>query len=321
MDQSKNKAFLKSRMREAAQKREKRIESPLVRYNELGQPVCKVCNIAVKSEALWPAHLASRSHKEAADRLKAQAKGTMNVAGSQTNHTPTVKSTSHVPSALPDDFWDQPKSKDAATKSSPVVFSTEVGGDKDSKVLVADDVQSKRVSKLGKLSEPIEALEPIRVSSEDEIHSKQLKEEIASSRKGAQSSLPEGFFDSVEADYRARGLEPPKFNIQDEWKEFEKSIRVDIREVDSRMEEEEFDAAEEREELESLEQRELLDRLERLKRKDPERIEVTELTDVISKVASKKPFMNVNLSMDEDSNSDGDSEEENALLDWRAKQF
>ena len=36
----------------------------LARYNELGQPVCKVCNIAAKSESLWPAHLASRQHKE-----------------------------------------------------------------------------------------------------------------------------------------------------------------------------------------------------------------------------------------------------------------
>ena len=26
--------------------------------------------------------------------------------------------------------------------------------------------------------------------------------------------LPEGFFDNVDADYRARGLEPPKYDIQ-----------------------------------------------------------------------------------------------------------
>ena len=99
MDAAK-KAFLKSRMKEAAQKREKRIESPLVRlipslpptyrkknrisvyingicgwlsenirYNELGKPVCKVCGIAIKSEALWPAHLASRQHKEVNNAL------------------------------------------------------------------------------------------------------------------------------------------------------------------------------------------------------------------------------------------------------------
>ena len=31
---------------------------------------------------------------------------------------------------------------------------------------------------------------------------------------GGKGPLPEGFFDNVDADYRARGLEPPKYDIQ-----------------------------------------------------------------------------------------------------------
>lgn len=34
------------------------------RYNELDQAVCKVCNVVIKSEALWGPHLVSRLHKE-----------------------------------------------------------------------------------------------------------------------------------------------------------------------------------------------------------------------------------------------------------------
>lgn len=34
------------------------------RYNEFDQPVCRVCDIVVKSESLWPAHEASRKHHE-----------------------------------------------------------------------------------------------------------------------------------------------------------------------------------------------------------------------------------------------------------------
>ncbi|KAI5077915.1 hypothetical protein GOP47_0007739 [Adiantum capillus-veneris] len=83
---------------------------------------------------------------------------------------------------------------------------------------------------------------------------------------------------------RARGLEPPNYNIQDEWKDFEKSIRDDLQEVDLRLEE-----------------------------------EGTARESAIKRAT--KPFMNVNLSLDEDSTTDGDSEDENALLDWRAKQF
>lgn len=33
-------------------------------YNEDDQPVCRVCNVTLKSESLWPAHQASRKHHE-----------------------------------------------------------------------------------------------------------------------------------------------------------------------------------------------------------------------------------------------------------------
>lgn len=89
-----NTASLRQLMRSArAQKKQqhdkKKVESPLVRYlsplqkdwrvyhrgdlsfhgdagdryNAVGQPVCRVCEVAVKDEALWEAHLACRQHK------------------------------------------------------------------------------------------------------------------------------------------------------------------------------------------------------------------------------------------------------------------
>ena len=36
----------------------------LRRYNELEQPVCRVCDIVMKSEAYWDAHQSSRRHHE-----------------------------------------------------------------------------------------------------------------------------------------------------------------------------------------------------------------------------------------------------------------
>ncbi|CAI5995048.1 unnamed protein product, partial [Closterium sp. NIES-64] len=59
-----DKGALRAMMREMAQKTEKRIDSPLVRYNELGQAVCRVCTTVIKSESLWAAHLVSKQHKE-----------------------------------------------------------------------------------------------------------------------------------------------------------------------------------------------------------------------------------------------------------------
>lgn len=69
MDSNKgrSKAVLRSLMKDAATRKEKKIDSPLVRYNDIGQAVCKICNIVIKSEGLWTAHLVSKAHKEKSD--------------------------------------------------------------------------------------------------------------------------------------------------------------------------------------------------------------------------------------------------------------
>ena len=48
----------------------KRIESPLAKYNSIGQLTCVVCNQVVKSELLWNAHLSSKTHAENKNKLK-----------------------------------------------------------------------------------------------------------------------------------------------------------------------------------------------------------------------------------------------------------
>ena len=59
--QAKKKAAFRAKL---AQKKEKRIDSPLVRYNEFNQPVCRVCDVVLKSESIWDAHQISRKHRE-----------------------------------------------------------------------------------------------------------------------------------------------------------------------------------------------------------------------------------------------------------------
>ncbi|EPS72928.1 hypothetical protein M569_01833 [Genlisea aurea] len=87
---AKSKALFKSKLNARMQEKQK-IDSPLVRYNEHDQLVCRVCDVIVKSESLWPAHQASRKHHEsllhhwsslqAVDNLKVKAS-----AVSQTNN-------------------------------------------------------------------------------------------------------------------------------------------------------------------------------------------------------------------------------------------
>ena len=40
-----------------------KINSPLARYNTLGQLICKICQTAVKSELVWSAHCQLPTHK------------------------------------------------------------------------------------------------------------------------------------------------------------------------------------------------------------------------------------------------------------------
>ncbi|CAI5933335.1 unnamed protein product, partial [Closterium sp. NIES-65] len=115
-----DKGALRAMMREMAQKTEKRIDSPLVRYNELGQAVCRVCTTVIKSESLWAAHLVSKQHKESAERLKQRAKAAAPPATAGATSAaprPTAATTPAAPGggrpaaasaagALPSDFFD-----------------------------------------------------------------------------------------------------------------------------------------------------------------------------------------------------------------------
>ena len=53
----------------------KKIESPLAKYNSIGQLTCIVCNQVVKSELLWNAHINTKAHLENKAKLKSKLKG------------------------------------------------------------------------------------------------------------------------------------------------------------------------------------------------------------------------------------------------------
>ena len=70
--------------------------------------------------------------------------------------------------------------------------------------------------------------------------------------------------------------------------------------------------------------RELLERIEKIRKNEQRRKsedEEEDIAGVIIKVAGRRPFSNISLTIDEDSVSDGGSEEEDTFMDWRAKQF
>ncbi|XP_061947933.1 protein ABA AND ROS SENSITIVE 1 isoform X2 [Populus nigra] len=327
MDAAKKKALFRSKLN--AQRKEKKIDSPLVRYNELDQPVCRVCDVVLKSEFQWDAHQASRKHIEAINNIKANAARLKNVNNAKSKPSAVSTGSKHADnaqlqvaksesltqlprpqSALPPDFFDN---KEAKRQKTDAVKPSEL----DSSLKPAGSIQTKATRSLledetGGLPSG-NHLQTKNTEDARGITNTPTPTEISDSQaKQGQGALPEGFFDNKEADLRARGIKPVKPDVNDGYKEFEKLIQGDLREVDDRLEEEEVDAAETIEEAETLEQKKYRERVELLKKKKMELMAArASERSKGSEVASKE-------SSHEDSSSDDDSDV-NFAVDWRAQ--
>lgn len=312
--QARSKALFRAKL--SAAKKAKRIDSPLVRYNESDQPVCRVCDIVLKSDSHWDAHQASRKHHEAISNLKASAAGSTGNTNKKSEPAPKLQKPQPEPSkelqgnqnvssramlepksssGLPPNFFDNDLQKSKAGNLTQPQVETSVKMQNNMNGLPSDDVLPTSSGQSSKgVIQTAEAMTGPAV-------------------KPAQGALPEGFFDSKEADLRARGIKPVKIDVKDEYKEFEKLIQEDLREVDDRLEEEEIDAAEMIEEAESVEQKVYTGRVELLRKK---KLELKAARSAKRRKSSEEVSKE---SGEEESSSDDDDAEENFAVDWRAQ--
>ncbi|XP_051135471.1 protein ABA AND ROS SENSITIVE 1 [Andrographis paniculata] len=329
---AKSKALFRAKLN--AQKQEKqRIDSPFIRY-EHDQPVCKVCDVVIKSESLWPAHQASRKHHEAIEKFKAiaaaanrpnnavSAKAVQKSKPEAAKELPKPKSKSseelndnsapssvlpsHHSSNLPPDFFDNhdTKRQKAGTDSGPK--SDFVPARTQAEAAFVSGIETDRSSTATTM--------PSRSREFQESDEPVSKSTTGSEAKQAKGALPEGFFDDKDADLRARGITPVKPDVKDEYKEFEKLIQEDLKEVDNRLEEEEFDAAEMIEEEETVEQRAYKERVETLRRKKLElRASKSAAETVVKKIEES------NHGNEESSSSDDEGDDVSFKVDWRSK--
>ncbi|KAH9612269.1 hypothetical protein KSS87_010645 [Heliosperma pusillum] len=334
-DRDRKKALFRAKLNERQQ--QKRIDSPLVRYNDQDKPVCRVCELALKSDSDWIPHQASRKHREALNNIKAMAskKPAANNTKSET--------TSELPKPRGDDS--QKYNGDETSMSSEVKISRPSSalpaGFFDNQVVKRQKVGPAQVEQVGasrtgvssKLSstnqtQPTSTAE--NVTADTRI--KQTKVALPptegffgnkeadipardSETKQTMGAIPEGFFDNKDADLRARGIEPVKLDVKDEYKEFEKLIQEDLVEVDNRFEEEEIDAAEQIEEEEARQQRALIEKVEKFKNIKMELIAArSRKADRASDISQSKSAQE-----DESSSEDDDEDDRSFAVDWRAK--
>ncbi|KAL9463046.1 hypothetical protein AB3S75_000957 [Citrus x aurantiifolia] len=332
MDAARKKAIFRAKLN--AQKKEKRINSPLVRYNEFDQPVCRVCDVVLKSDSQWDAHQASRKHHEAIKSIKASATG---------NNTRVVSD-----AAEPEAGVESSRSESrSASQNAEIESSAKSGKARPSSVLPSNFFDSQEVKRPKTATDSVKLVDPdsnktsgvsaktqammsvVLKNEMDElpngnaVHAKMgqpLKEHPEISKQNADSeakqikgALPEGFFDNKEADMLARGIKPVKPDVKDEYKEYEKLIQEDLKQVDDRFEEEEIDAAEMIEEYESVDQKTFREKVEALRKKkiEWEAASRSAKSRGSSEVARKEPTK-------EELSSDDDSEEIFAV-DWRAQ--
>ncbi|XP_021730351.1 zinc finger protein 830-like [Chenopodium quinoa] len=306
-DRDRKKALFRAKLNE--KQRKNRIDSPLVRYNEIGKPVCRVCDFVLKSDSDWTVHQASRKHHEAINNLKASAskKGAVNNAKSETVKESSKKQV--------DNF---PKSKDDKSR-----ISSDVQKSRSSSALPADffdhgdnkrqKVVSARVQEIDTSVGAIPSM-PAK-SSQHEIQPARVAENVTAPSETKQiGELPQGFFDNKEADLRARGIEPVKPDVKDEYKEFEKLIQEDLAEVDNRFEEEEIDAAEQIEEEEIVEQKTYRNKVEELKRKKMELLAARS-----SRAGKVSEDPGSKAKQDSSSSEDEDEDDKSFAVDWRAQ--
>lgn len=305
--QAKKKALYRAKLK--AQKQEKRIDSPLVRYNESDQPVCRVCEIVLKSDSAWGAHQISAKHREAIKNVKANA-----AAASKVNNVKPGGSTQSdkVKPELPvDSFKSQTKPPQPQPKpQSKSVLPSDFFDKPDTK-RQKNEISNTKLMENDKKKNVLGTTVPAQVTNVLDEGDKRVSGTMNDGVQGSETrALPEGFFDDKDADLRARGITPVKLDIKDEYKEFEKLIQEDLKEVDNRLEEEEYDAAEMIEEAETVEQRSCRERVELFKRKK------LELKAARSGKRSKPSQVVEKESSDDESSSDVDSDDD---MDWRAK--
>ncbi|CAK9830041.1 Zinc finger protein 830 [Anthophora retusa] len=273
----------------------KKIESPLAKYTDAGQLMCILCNIIIRSEAVWPVHLNSKSHKEnialakktklETDPLKLQtfkrptspsqeASANKKIKGILKNSTPQ---SAQVPSNLPSDFFDNPSKQSNGT--IPLSTSVIIKVSENDKELVHEkDLKT--------------------AETEDEKDKEKEKEK---SKDIAQPALPEGFFDDPVLDAKVRNVEY-KNPIEEEWEKFQKEIKEETAQSAQIIADDQEEATTERQ----------LDEIEEQIR------HWSRVMDLVKRKEQVQATDRKQKNTDEDVSS-GDEAEFDEFLDWRAK--
>lgn len=337
VNQEELRRLMREKQRQTTDK--KRVESPFAKYNSLGHLSCVLCNVQVKSELLWPAHVLGKQHKEKVAELKggksqppapqsqpAKRKAPDNEDVNGKKAKPSSGAGQSV-SGLPGNFFEKPGEKAAAStqRSAGLSLLAGVYDDDDD----GEEEDAAEAGQAGATNPPPQQAEAAglpddffdssvpsapAISHSGSILKADVQEKSAEKRDNTAEALPEGFFDDPVRDAKVRNVDAPKDQMDKEWEEFQKEIRQVNTKSEAIVAEDDEEGRLERQIDEIDEQIECYKRVEVLRDK----------RDVVKSkpLATKEEPMETDANNEEQQEEEEEDEEELLGLlsrDWRAK--
>lgn len=329
VNQEELRRLMREKQRQSTEK--KRVESPFAKYNSLGHLSCVLCNVQVKSELLWPTHVLGKQHKEKVAELKGaktptvtqqtqpvkrKAADSEDVSGKKTK--PSSGPSQAVP-GLDDDVFKKPKEKEDAVRKNPPSLTLLAG------VYDEEDDDEGDKDKTGSANLPPQVPETAglpadffdssipstpAISHSGSILKADVQEKSAEKKENTAEALPEGFFDDPVKDAQVRNVDAPKDQLDKEWEEFQKEMRLVNTKSEAIVAEDDEEGRIERQIDEIDEQIECYRRVELLRdRRD---------------AVKSRPLPRKDDQVKKDAKNEEEEEDEEELLgllsqDWRAK--
>ncbi|KAK1796892.1 hypothetical protein P4O66_000975 [Electrophorus voltai] len=320
-----NQEELRRLMREKKQssERQKRVDSPHAKYTSLGHLSCAVCNVPVKSEILWQAHVLGKQHKDKVAELKVKKSPFETSQSSERSllkrkgpepELGTGKKAKAPSAGLPPGLVEEKGASAPAEHAAGPGLLLHEGEEGEQEAMDTTDNENRGGlgPTAGTSGLPADFFDSSSAAVAGASHSgsvsKADEERTAERKENTTEALPEGFFDDPVRDAKVRNVDTPKDQMDKEWEEFQKEMRQVNSASDAIVAEDDEEGRIERQIDEIDEQIECYRRVEVLRAKQ----------DVVKgKVAKHKPE-----EVREASGSDEEDEEELLHVlsrDWRAK--
>jgi zinc finger protein 830 len=225
----------------------KRIESPLAKYNSIGQLTCLVCNQVVKSENFWNAHLNSKTHLENKNKLKSQL---------TKSNAPPASSLSAVDNVQKNVFKRPASAVQNEVKSANSAqnfVNSKLEPDIESNTVVKKQKLDNLVDKKSNISQSKSEPSPVKMdTTENKESTPALTANVLTEQNEASNiplnplleaapstALPEGFFDDPDMDDKVRGVSRAD-NLEAEYEEFKKIMQSEEHKSDKIVEQDDL---------------------------------------------------------------------------------